>query len=610
MHMWMEMLTGRNRKQYPVAQVLPYIGFAALFLLFWWRAYRGFDWSDESAVYAAAYRLVLGDLPLVDSWDTHAGWSLLMAPALAWYKQWNGSMDGVILAGRLCFLVVQTAAAVVVYRRLLGFSRSHLAAMLGGWLTAAFVPGMILNFSPQSAGLLSMVLSCTSLLWGLRRESPRLWPSAIQAGLWAGLAAVIYPSFLPAAIPMGVMLLFCRPVIPRKKGRTVLSFLCFWLGVALPVVLFLLYLGNMLGWKTLWDYFPWLITSRKNPFSGYGKAVFTFFQGYSKSDPLYLAEFSILILMLLSRWVRIPLDLPFDIKTIFQSIVKIALPICILANVVIIIAQEDWDVPANIKMGHLLAAAGIWPIILCILNPSRRSKLLLLGMYLPGQMMALGAHLTDRPGDFGASFALLPSMLAAVLIVYENYGPLLRSINHGSMETVVAAIRTCMVMVAFFLLGTTIMIRAALAYRDLPVSQLNTEMTSGPAKGILTTEIDAGVYDSMVQEIRENEGSGESMLILGNLPFGYLCTDCLPATPMVSSVSTDSQYLYDYLVEDLSRRPKWIYAPKPAYGYGNGENLSVSKEIQWISGQNMEVKESVYSFVYTISEEETEDVEE
>lgn len=604
MTVWMEMWKGKSRKQYPVAQVLPYVGFCALFFLFLWRAYRGFDWSDESAAYAAAYRLVLGDLPLVDSWDSHAGWSILFAPFLKMYIQWHGSMDGVLLAGRLFFLGIQTIVAVIVYRRLLGFCRSHLAAMLAGWLTAAFVPGMVLNFTPQYAGLTAMVLSGTSLLWGYRRECPCLWAVSLRSGFWAGIAVIIYPSFLPAVLPMGAALLVCRPLGPRKKGRSAMSLLAFVLGIVVPVFLFLFYLGNVLGWKTLWNYFPWLITSRNYPFSGYGKAFFTFFQGYSRSDPLYLAEFSVLILWLLSKWVRLPVELPFRLDSIFQSIVKVALPVCILANVVAIIVQENWEVPANIKMGHLLAAAGIWPITLCVLNPSRRSRLLLLALYLPGQLMAMGAHLSDRPGNFGASFALLPSMLAAVLIVYENYGPLLRSVNHGAMETVVAVIRTCMVMVALFLLGTTVMIRSALAYRDLPVSQLDTVMTCGPAKGIMTTEIDAQVYDNMVNELQTGGEDAQSLLILGNLPFGYLCVECPPASPLVSNISTDSSYLYDYLVEDLERRPDCIYVPKPAYGYGNGGNQSISKEIPWLTGQNTAIEESVYSYLYTVSDTE------
>ena len=276
MVLWMEMWKGKSRKPYPVAQVLPYIGFAALFSLFLWRAFRGFDWSDESAAYAAAYRLILGDLPLVDSWDSHAGWSILAAPFLRLYHQWNGSMDGVLLTGRLCFLVIQTLIAIVVYRRLLGFCRSHLASMLAGWLTASFVPGMVLNFTYQSAALGAMVLSGTALLWGYRREGSRLWPAALQAGLWAGIAAGIYPTFLPAVLPMAAALLLCRPLGPRKKGRTVAALLCFTIGVALPILLFLLYLGQELSWKTLWNYFPWLITSRNYPFRGMEKRYLPF----------------------------------------------------------------------------------------------------------------------------------------------------------------------------------------------------------------------------------------------------------------------------------------------------------------------------------------------
>src|SRR5699024_1215532 len=103
---WLDMLKGRTRKQVPAAQVLPYVGFAVLFFLFIWRAFRGFDWSDESAAFAAPYRLLLGDLPLVDSWDSHPGWLVLAAPFLKLYQNWQGNMDGVLLAGRLCFAAV------------------------------------------------------------------------------------------------------------------------------------------------------------------------------------------------------------------------------------------------------------------------------------------------------------------------------------------------------------------------------------------------------------------------------------------------------------------------------------------------------------------------
>ena len=308
--------------------------------------------------------------------------------------------------------------------------------------------------------------------------------------------------------------------------------------------------------------------------------------------------------MLLAKWAPFSFDLPFRMEDVFHTAVKIVLPVCILANIVLIIVQPDWDMPANAKMSQLLASAGIWPIILCVLNPSRRCKILLLGMYLPGQLMALGAHLSDSPDAFGASFAMLPSMLAAVLIVYENYGPLLRQVNRGSMETTVAVIRTCMALVAFFLLGTTIFIRSALSYRDLPVSELHTQLTSGPAQGLYTTEIDAQAYESMVVEIRSSQKPGEKVLIVGNLPFGYLCGDCSVVAPTVSEVTLDSSLLYDYLVQDLNRRPDWIYAPKSIYGYGNEQNGYTLREFQWIASGTLQMQESSYSCIYTAIDNE------
>ena len=191
---WLDMLKGRTRKQVPAAQVLPYVGFAVLFFLFIWRAFRGFDWSDESAAFAAPYRLLLGDLPLVDSWDSHPGWLVLAAPFLKLYQNWQGNMDGVLLAGRLCFAAVQIFVSVIVYHRLFLFCKSHLASMLAGWLTASFVPGMVLNFSAQSVSLLAMVLFA-----GLRGklENNKLVPEAFKgAPITLVTASILSLSFM------------------------------------------------------------------------------------------------------------------------------------------------------------------------------------------------------------------------------------------------------------------------------------------------------------------------------------------------------------------------------------------------------------------------------
>lgn len=604
---WLDMLKGRTRKQVPAAQVLPYVGFAVLFFLFIWRAFRGFDWSDESAAFAAPYRLLLGDLPLVDSWDSHPGWLVLAAPFLKLYQNWQGNMDGVLLAGRLCFAAVQIFVSVIVYHRLFLFCKSHLASMLAGWLTASFVPGMVLNFSAQSVSLLAMVLSCTGLLVQYRQENGLCSPCTLLSGLFSGLAVCIYPTFFPALLPMALMLVLFRPGKCKKGIRSLLPLFCFIAGAVVLPLLLVLYLQKLIGWTALTENFQWLITSRSSPFSQYGHAFFTFFQGYSKADFLSLAELSLLFMLLLAKWAPIPVDLPFSLETIFQLAIKIALPLCFLANVVYVIVQPDWNMPSSTKMGYLLTSAGIWPVILCIQNPSRRSRLLLLGLYLPGMLMALGAHLSDQSSDFGASFALLPSMLAAVLLVYENYGPLLRSVNRGTMETAVAILRTCMAMVAFFLLGTTLFIRCGLAYGDLPVSQLTTLMTSGPAQGIYTNDVDAAAYETMVQEIKETQSDSSRVLILGNLPFGYLCTENRPSAPMVENVNLNSRSLYDYLAEDLRRRPDWIYVPKGIYGMGNEDNQSSVWEVQLIASGTVKSRETACSRIYVTLDDKADD---
>ena len=132
-------------------------------------------------------------------------------------------------------------------------------------------------------------------------------------------------------------------------------------------------------------------------------------------------------------------------------------------------------------------------------------------------------------------------------------------------------------------------------------------MTSGPAQGIYTNDVDAAAYETMVQEIKETQSDSSRVLILGNLPFGYLCTENRPSAPMVENVNLNSRSLYDYLAEDLRRRPDWIYVPKGIYGMGNEDNQSSVWEVQLIASGTVKSRETACSRIYVTLDDKADD---
>ena len=81
---------------------------AALFLLLLARAPYGFDWTDETYYSVLPYRFVLGDRPILDTWEVHQFSGLIALPFMRLYLLITaGDMTGVMLYFRYVFLVIQ-----------------------------------------------------------------------------------------------------------------------------------------------------------------------------------------------------------------------------------------------------------------------------------------------------------------------------------------------------------------------------------------------------------------------------------------------------------------------------------------------------------------------
>ncbi len=75
----------------------------------------GVDLQDEAYYLAFGYRFAQGDIPLVDELSLHQLPGILLSPFVRAYTAAVGSTDGIVLAGRMLYLVVLLLVLAGVY---------------------------------------------------------------------------------------------------------------------------------------------------------------------------------------------------------------------------------------------------------------------------------------------------------------------------------------------------------------------------------------------------------------------------------------------------------------------------------------------------------------
>lgn len=571
-------MTGRNTKKNMAVWLL---AFLAATVLLWWRLPYGFGWNSETSWYAAAMRLCLGDMPFVDMWEGHQTFSILLSGPVGWYMDSHGgSTEGMLLFFRQAFLVFSLLLSVWSGYSLYAFSHNSLTSLMGALLLYLGVPLSLGAFTPTSTGLLFMTAAGCTMLRLYRPSSRRSMAglSLIGGGLCA-LGIIVFPLFFLTVPCFFMMMVLCIP--HKKKHRRAAALLPFSFGLLLGLGLYGGALLNRIGWDNLQNNLEWVFTSRSNPVSGWGKALVSFIRVYIKADPFYLLPLSLFILWALFRYV--PLPLHFRPVKWFNRMIKICMPVCVLGSLLLTLNLPENDLSAALKLNRLQLCAGFWPLLLFLRR--RRQKqfgAMFLCLYLPAQMMALAAYLSDRGSDFAASVMLLPGVICLSMMGCRLY------MIHGRRDkglTARKAYGICITSLAVCVLVANAGVRFLSNYDDEPVTRLSTVLTKGPAAGLITTAEQAQDYDVVLWELdqylQETE-KDEYLLLTGKLPLGYLYAGKRPAVPFVSGSGLDSAFLSEYLWSHKERMVPHIFQLREGYGRGNDEEDPDLQLAAWV----------------------------
>lgn len=493
-------------------------------------------WGDESYQIATAWRYILGDIPFLQSWDMNFSSSLLYVPFTWLYVKLFGSLDGIVIAYRIYFVVMHFAMGWMVFRIL----RKHVSgtiALLAGFIVTctltyfACMPGYGCDW--KWLALASLYRFDTLSAVSITKKD------AIRSGSISAILAAMSILGNPTLIVAGFLLVLSSFVAEKKRFNSLISsqsMLIVLTGIGLSYYSFLrIWVGPGLIAGVLDT-----LGSEDHTFS-----IFGYFQAlWIMRVPLIAMLGPALIGLLLSRFTK-------SNAAVYGTVWSLGIIIVGL----LLLRHAPYPV---YETQILLMGFSISTILayLFVRQPSRGSEIGLDHEELPYLILIAGSlggitgmFLGSNGGVLSASQNYVPLFVMALILVGQ------RTVNSDLMrKTMLVALGALLVLGV----GSSLV----LSPDDVPLWQATKRMTCGPYKGILTAPERAVEHDAIRDAVKAAvPDSAEHIIFFEMYCTGYLFGDQRPGTYYTWSTGVDSMRLARYL-QDQGIQPEAIVATR------------------------------------------------
>lgn len=197
------------------------------------RLFFGIDVSDEVFNICESYRLANGNKFLVDVWDYYQMGDMFLTPFIWIYITINGSTEGIVLACRLFYLLINIGVGVVAYTILKDYLKEFYSRIAVSLAIVFYAPFSLYYLWYDTAGQLFFLLGILFLLKAYKDPKIR-WN--ILAGFFHACMVIAYPS---AIVVIGVEVI-CYLIVCIKNKRKKYAGI-YVLGGMIPILGLLIY---------------------------------------------------------------------------------------------------------------------------------------------------------------------------------------------------------------------------------------------------------------------------------------------------------------------------------------------------------------------------------
>ena len=468
----------------------------AILLLNLWKAHYGFPARDETFVISLAHRFWQGDLPVFQEWNNSQFSAILMLPFFSLIVKFNGGMEGIVLASRILYVILNCCIAVFLYLKTRKYGPASIAAASIFFLFT-FGQSMVPNYN--TLGLMCVIVYSLLLL----EPGKHLWLSCFLAGIFYA-ASVLCTPYLAFLYFFGTLILLISLIRHSEKhayGRK--AWLPFTAGAVLLAVIYVVYFlqGGSVSELIRYMLLP-LQSDSTHTYTGLGPIINmlalckTLWLG-SRISTVVLPLYFILFLVVLK-----------DRRHASRRRRSVWLLLNIVFTLLLMIgygAEADGDYSMI-----ALAPIGFYVILI-----DAHADEMLKKLWISGVLYIVMINLSSDTIIGASNHASTVSAIASILLIsgYMSHTSMHLRINPKYLAACLSVLLICF----------EVRDKLTVIFRDSAPSELDAEITEGPVKGILTTSEKKTEYEHQLSRIQElNLDDGKKVLFFTDQSWMYL----------------------------------------------------------------------------------------
>lgn len=529
------------------------IAFGVIFAF--WKCTFGFGGNDEAFYLTIPHRLTLGDAMFSDEWHLSQLSGFLLLPFVWIYTTITGSTGGIILAARIVYILVHTAAAVVIYTRIRKFGY---ISVFASFLYFIFTPYNIMALSYDSMGLELVILA--GVLIATANYDKKL--PIIFSGLAFAGAVLCNPYLAIGYVLFGICvavhyIIRNRDVnfVLKSKMFSIKTFLFFTLGVGILAVIFLALTLTRVDINEILENLPYMLKDPEHPQLSMWAKIQSYFRAIFNCHPHFKYAVYAYAAMMIAMVIDCKRKLHRSVYLIITTAVVIFTQILFLPNL------------NSSTYNHImfpLIFIGITSYILCKNKPRE----LFAGLFVLGIIYSVCIHFTSNQGFYIISMALVASNMASYLFLAqlikemrENPDNITYALTIKRFSFVFAALM--IILQGSFQIGS----KANHVFWESAPENLTSKITAGPESGLYTTAANVENYNRLYNDLMMYKSkTPDNILCLTNTTWCYLALEDFGYGTFSSWLSGENDNtllrLNEYYELNPDKIPRYIYIPK------------------------------------------------
>ena len=490
-------------------------GLLGIGVILFWRCFYSVNTTDEAFYVGTIYRLWRGDGMLTDEWmPTQQMCSFWLVPFFSLFRLIIGSNDGMILAFRFLYIIFQLLITIYLYMRLKKYGNISVFAVFFYLLSTAFN----INFLSYN----TMANSCLiALLVTLAVMEDGNYKDCIWCGFFASVVVMANPYAVFAYVLFGIASVVVSAIGKKTVPAAIRfsTFLKISVTAAVIFVVFMIYVLQNSSLEDIIKNLPYIIGDQEHVYSWNDKI-----EGYIRIfRKHYLGV--VVVPILVSVIARI------DKKRVQHGWVYMGLTAASVLPYMVYHGIISDYVPVNLVTVPICFLG----LTAYAVSKEKHRKIFCI-WYLPAMVYPVIVQFTSNTGPLAVSSGFVTAGAASVLLTLfwakEQGNRLLQKLFY---------------VIVIFQLAMMLFLRITYVWADAPISELNTKVERGAAKGLYTTVGAAQFYEDMYDDIdaigiKEDEG----FLVIGAEPLLYLYADTKVASYSTWQVFTNETRLYRY----------------------------------------------------------------